>query len=53
MRKIINMLSKKCSFVGLANLLAFTLMMVSVNSACHWLYHQPQVPEDAMKYRKF
>lgn len=53
MKKIVNMMSQKCSFISLANLFAFTLMVVTVNSTCHWLYHQPQIPEDAMKYRKF
>lgn len=53
MKKIVNTMSQKCSFISLANLFAFALMVVSVNSACHWVTHQPKVPEDAMKYRKF
>lgn len=53
MSKIRKFMSRKCGLTGFANLFALTLMVVSVNSACHWLTHQPQVPEDAMKYRKF
>lgn len=53
MKKVLNVLSKKCNLISFANLCAFTLMVASVNSACHWIHHQPKVPEDAMKYRKF
>lgn len=53
MRKISDFLKAKCSLIGLANLCAMALMINSVNAACNWLHHQPKVPEDAMKYRKF
>ncbi len=53
MKKSLNLLLKKCSVINLANLFAVALMISSVNSTCGWIHHQPKVPEDAKKYRKF
>ena len=53
MRKIVNFLRTKCSLINLANLCAMVLVINSVNATCDWIHHQPKVPEDAMKYRKF
>lgn len=53
MKKITNFLKAKCNLISLANLCAMVLMIHSVNAACNWIHHQPQVPEAAMKYRKF
>ncbi len=39
--------------ITLANRCAFALMVNSVNTACQFLHHQPEVPEEARKYRKF
>lgn len=43
----------KNGLIGLANRCAFGLMAGSVNSTCGWLHHQPKVPAEAKKYRKF
>lgn len=39
--------------VALVNMCAMTMMISSVNSACIWLHHQPEVPEEAKSFRKF
>ncbi|MCM1251939.1 MAG: cyclic lactone autoinducer peptide [Clostridium sp.] len=43
----------KGGLMKLMNTCAFALMVGSVNSACAWIHHQPVVPEDAKKFRKF
>lgn len=47
MKKVISLLSK-----GVAAF-AFIATIVSVNSACTYIVHQPEVPEDAMKLKKW
>jgi|Go1ome_4_1110791.scaffolds.fasta_scaffold32063_3 cyclic lactone autoinducer peptide len=46
-------MKKKINFMAIANLFAFALMISSVNSTCLWIHHQPEVPDNAKKYRKF
>lgn len=53
MKKLLNLLQKKCNLITLANAFAFALMISSVNSACNWIHHQPEVPAEAKLYRKF
>lgn len=53
MKKMVHELQTKCSVINLVNLCAFALMVSSVNAACIWIHHQPKVPEEAKKYRKF
>lgn len=53
MKKTINKVQTKGSLINLANRCAFELMVSSVNTTCHWIHHQPKVPEEAKKYRKF
>ncbi len=53
MRKLFDFFTGKCNIIKFTNLLAIVLMISTVNSTCHWIHHQPKVPEDAKKYRKF
>lgn len=53
MKKAIQFLKQKCNVINIANLFAFALMISSLNSTCNWIHHQPRVPEEAKKYRKF
>lgn len=53
MKKEVTKTQGKSALVHLANRCAFTLMNASVNSTCHWIHHQPEVPEEAKQYRKF
>ncbi len=53
MKKLFKTFSSKCSLIKLTNILAVGLMISTVNATCHWIHHQPEVPADAKKYRKF
>ena len=53
MKKVVDKVQGKGGFINFANRCAFELMVSSVNSACYWVHHQPEVPEEAKKYRKF
>lgn len=53
MKKFLSALRKKCTVVNMANLFAIAMVITTVNSACYWAHHQPEVPEDALKFRKF
>lgn len=35
-----------------ANFLALRLVAQTANSACIWIYHQPEFPEEAKKYSR-
>lgn len=39
--------------VVMLNAVAIAVAVQTVNSACGWLHHQPQVPDEMMKFRKF
>ncbi|MCM1243060.1 MAG: cyclic lactone autoinducer peptide [Roseburia sp.] len=41
------------SFINLMNHCAHALMVSSANSTCYWVHHQPEVPEEVKKFRKF
>lgn len=53
MKKILKMVQKKCNVVNLFNLCALAVMISSMNSTCYWAHHQPEVPEEAKRFRKF
>lgn len=53
MQKKLNNSQKKNGLIGLANYCAFKLMVGSANSTCTCMHHQPKLPEEAKKYRKF
>lgn len=47
MRRFISILSKSVAAF------AFVATLVNVNSACTFFVHQPKVPEEAMKLKKW
>lgn len=53
MKKWLLQLKSKCSVVNMANLFAMAMVIYTVNATCAWAHHQPEVPEEAMKFRKF
>lgn len=53
MKKLYQLLKKKCTVVNLMNLCALALLLQSVNTTCVWAHHQPNVPEEAKRFRKF
>ncbi len=53
MKKEANKVQRKGSLINLANRCALELMVSSVNATCAWVHNQPEVPEEAKKYRKF
>lgn len=53
MKKMMNVLKTKCSMVDLANVFALALVVYSVNVACVWFHHQPEVPDGARRFRRF
>lgn len=47
-------MSKRISnLIKVVDALAFVLVVQSVNSACLWHFHQPEIPSEALKLRKF
>lgn len=52
-KNLFKKLQGKCNLVRLANMCALALAIGSVNTACFWLHHQPEVPEGAKALRKF
>ncbi len=53
MKKWFKMLQKKCNMVNLMNLCALGILIGSINTACAWVHHQPEVPEEAKRFRRF
>ena len=48
------MKNKIMKFFGvIMNSIALTLVVQSANTACVWIFHQPEFPEEANKYRKW
>lgn len=39
--------------MGMINAVALFLIMMTANSACIWLAHQPAFPEEAYKFKKY
>lgn len=48
----IKSLLKKIAAAGVLNSLALVLVSLSANSACAWVYHQPEFPDAANKLKK-
>ena len=44
------LLNKVMSFTNVA---ALALVIQSVNSACIWHFHQPEIPKSALKLQKY
>ncbi len=53
MKKLLNTLRGKLSLVNAMNLCALAIAAYTINVACAWAHHQPEVPEEAKKFRKF
>ena len=49
MRKIVNAFKKLKN----KNWAVLTLNALALNAGCAWLEHQPEVPEEARRFRKF
>lgn len=39
--------------VSVLNCLALSMVVVGAQQCCYWVFHQPDVPVEADKYRKF
>lgn len=52
MKKVVNVLTKK-SVLGVVNSLALLFTIFSSQLLCVWYMHQPELPAEADKYRKF
>lgn len=52
MTKVKKILSKK-SFWKVSNCLALAMVIMTSQSMCAWIYHQPDFPEEANKFRKY
>lgn len=38
--------------IGVINCLAVMFVVQTANSACIWIFHQPEFPQEAKKYSK-
>lgn len=43
---------KTKSLMKVVDVAALLLVVQTVNSACMWLFHQPEIPDSALKYKK-
>lgn len=43
----------KKSMVNMVNKVTLSLAADSVNSACIWVMHQPEVPQEMKEYKKY
>jgi cyclic lactone autoinducer peptide len=53
MKKILNDLKGKVSMVNVMNTCALLVAAYTINVTCFWVHHQPEVPEEAKRLRKF
>ncbi len=56
MRKIVNAFKKLKSknwAVLTLNVMALVMVVQNMNAGCFWIEHQPEVPEEARRFRKF
>lgn len=52
MKKLVNVLKEK-KLWGVFNCLALAMVISGAQQCCYWFWHQPELPEEADKYRKF
>ena len=52
MKKWFMMLKNKGAVIGAANMLAIAMVISTVNATCSWVHYQPEVPEEALKFKK-
>lgn len=43
---------KKITVAGILNSLALVMVTMTANSACAWVFHQPEFPETANRFKK-
>jgi len=48
-----NVLKSRYGLVGLMNLCAIAAVVQTVSATCMWVQHQPKLPEEAKKFKKF
>lgn len=53
MHKVKRLLRNQSKAIMLLNSLALIMVIQNVNATCGWLMHQPKVPDEAIKFRKF
>ncbi|MGN0329728.1 MAG: cyclic lactone autoinducer peptide [Kineothrix sp.] len=53
MKKMLQKLNGKYGIISFLNLFAFMTMIGSANTACTWLHHQPEMPDEVKGFRKF
>ena len=53
MKKLYEVIKGKLSMVNMMNLCALAMAAYTINVACAWAHHQPEVPEEAKSLRKF
>lgn len=53
MRKWFQQMKATGVFAKAANVLALAMVLYTANTTCVWMHHQPEVPEDVRKFRKF
>ena len=44
---------KKYGCMAMMNAVAIAMAIQTVNSTCGWFHHQPEVPAELKKFRKF
>lgn len=52
MRRVTNFLRRK-SVWAVLNSLALSVVVLNAQQCCFWIYHQPEFPAQADKFRKF
>lgn len=52
-RKLINKIKNNASLLKKANLLVMVMCVYSANVRCCWIVHQPEMPEEVKKFRRF
>lgn len=53
MKKLVNDLRGKFSMVKVMNFCALMVAAYTINVTCLWAHHQPEVPEEAKRFRRF
>ena len=52
MRKLTNFLKNKSAWCVL-NCMALSIVALNAQQCCYWFMHQPEMPAEADKFRKF
>lgn len=53
MKKLLKVLKGKISLVNAMNLCALWAAISTINVTCWWAHHQPEVPQELKRFRKF